>query len=61
MYGMNEHRKLEYRVCGDREVDVAALKERTSCTSERLKAQLFEILESFSNEQMQRFLRQVHS
>lgn len=54
-----ELRRLEYRVCGDREVDVATLKEHTECSSERLKVQLFEILESFTNEQVQRFLRQA--
>lgn len=52
-------RRLEHRVCGDRKVDVAKLKEHTECSSERLKGQLFEILESFNNEQMQRFLRQA--
>ncbi|OEH77691.1 hect domain-containing protein [Cyclospora cayetanensis] len=52
-------RRLEYRVCGDREVDVSVLKEHTVCSSERLKGQLFQILESFNNEQMQRFLRFV--
>ncbi|CDJ36626.1 HECT-domain (ubiquitin-transferase) containing protein, putative [Eimeria mitis] len=52
-------RRLEYRICGDREVDVATLKEHTECSSERLKAQLFEILESFTNDQLQRFLRFV--
>ncbi|KAL8272500.1 hypothetical protein Esti_003623 [Eimeria stiedai] len=52
-------RRLECGVCGERKVDVEALRAHTACTSEVLKNQLFSILETFTNVQMQRFLRFV--
>ncbi|KFG29294.1 HECT-domain (ubiquitin-transferase) domain-containing protein [Toxoplasma gondii p89] len=52
-------RRLEYRVCGDRVVDLDLLRSHTACGSEELKATLFEVLETFTNDQLQRFLRFV--
>lgn len=53
------YRRLEHRVCGEREIDLEFLRQHTACESEALKERLFEVLQSFTNDQLQRFLRFV--
>ncbi|KAL7066003.1 HECT domain-containing family protein, partial [Cryptosporidium serpentis] len=54
-----DYSRIEYLICGESYIDLNVLKQHTVCTQSELKEQLFQVLETFTNEQMQELLRFV--
>ncbi|KAF7458238.1 hect-domain (ubiquitin-transferase) domain-containing protein [Cryptosporidium felis] len=53
------HQKIEYLICGESKIDLEVLKNHTVSPHPELKEQLFQVLETFNNEQLQKLLRFV--
>ncbi|KAH8582989.1 ubiquitin ligase with a HECT domain at the C-terminus [Cryptosporidium sp. chipmunk genotype I] len=53
------YQKIEYLICGESKIDLATLKNHTVSPHPELKEQLFQVLETFNNEQLQKLLRFV--
>ncbi|KAJ1613784.1 ubiquitin ligase [Cryptosporidium canis] len=53
------YQKIEYLICGESKIDLVVLKNHTVSPHPELKEQLFQVLENFNNEQLQKLLRFV--
>lgn len=53
------YQKIEYLICGESRIDLTVLKNHTVSPHPELKEQLFQVLENFNNEQLQKLLRFV--
>ena len=53
------YQKIEYLICGESKIDLVILKNHTVSPHPELKEQLFQVLETFNNEQLQKLLRFV--
>ncbi|KAH7648349.1 ubiquitin ligase with a HECT domain at the C-terminus [Cryptosporidium bovis] len=53
------YQKIEYLICGESKIDLNVLKNHTVSPHPELKEQLFKVLETFNNEQLQKLLRFV--